>query len=112
MAEKTDKELEDMLKSASDGLTEKTELGEVTKEFGESKPSASNLTMDEFRLTWRAKNILKHMSPKSAAIIDEFIDMKRSVKGWNTEKKVEAIVGVRQQRSGEGFMGRLLSPKN
>ena len=105
------KDLEEMMRRAADGLTDKTELGEVTKEFGESKPSSSNLSADEFRLSWRGKNILKHMSPSSAKIIDDFIDMKRSVKGWNTDKKVEAIVGVQQQRSGQGIMSKLFSPK-
>ena len=104
-------DLEQIMKAAGEAMTDKTELGEVSKEFGESKPSSSNLTMDEFRLAWRAKNILRHMSPKSALIVDEFIDMKRSVKGWNTDKKVEAIVGVREQRSGQGIMSKLFSPK-
>lgn len=106
-----DTDLEQLMSKAAEGINERSELGEVTKEFGESKPSSSNLTSDEFRLAWRGKNILKHMSPKSALIIDEFIDMKRSVKGWNTEKKVEAIVGVQQQRSGQGIMNKLFTPK-
>lgn len=79
---------------------DKTELGEVSKEFGENKPSSSNLTPDEFRLAWRSKSILQRLSPKSEKIIDSFIDMKRSVQGWNTEKKVEAITGVHKQRQG------------
>lgn len=105
------KDLEKIMNRAAEGLSETSELGEVTKEFGESKPSSSNLTSDEFRLVWRGKNILKHMSPKSAMIIDEFIDLKRSVKGWNTDKKVEAITGVQNQRSGNGIMNKLFSPK-
>ena len=83
-------------------LSEKTELGEVTKEFSENKPSSSNLSNDEFRLVWRAKSILKVLSPKSAGIIDDFVDMKRSVGGWNTHQKVSAITGIQQQRTGFG----------
>lgn len=107
---KTDN-IEEMLNKASENLSDKTELGEVTKEFSENKPSASNMTNDEMRLVWRGKNILKHMSPGAAEMIDEFIDLKRSVKGWNTDKKVEAIGGVQERRSGTGFMNKLFGPK-
>lgn len=106
-----DDDLEELMHKATEGINESSELGEVTKEFSESKPSSSNLTSDEFRLVWRGKNILKHMSPKSAKIIDEFIDLKRSVKGWNTEKKVEAITGVQNQRSG-GMLSKMFSPRD
>jgi len=103
--------LDEIMEKASQNLTEKTEMGEVTKEFSESKPSSSNLTQDEFTLVWRAKNILKRLSPKSVSIIDEFIDMKRSVRGWNTEQKVKAITGIQEQRSGTGLMNKFFQPK-
>ena len=80
-------------------LSEKTELGEVTKEFSENKPSSSNLTSDEQKLTWRAKGIYSKY-PKTLKMISDYIDLKRSVQGWNTQKKVEAITGIQQQRSG------------
>ncbi len=99
----------DEIMSAS--LEEKTELGEVAKEFNTSTPSSSNLTNDEFRLVWRSKNILRKMSPNSVNIINEFVDMKRSVNGWNTNKKVEALTGIQQQRSGSGFVEKLFKPK-
>jgi len=109
---KHDKEdLEELMKQATSGLTETTELGEVTKEFNRNTPSASNLTSDEMRLVWRGKNILKHMSPESAEMIDEFIDLKRSVKGWNTDKKVDAISGIREGRSGGNMMNTLFGGK-
>ena len=107
-----DNQLEDLMQRASEGLSEKTELGEVTKEFSESKPSSSNLTPDEFRLAWRAKNILRKLSPSSEKMIDEFIDMKRSVGGWNTDKKVAALTGVQQQRAGiMDKLSGLVTPK-
>jgi hypothetical protein len=111
MTIKENDDLEKLMSKAAEGINEKTELGEVTKEFSENKPSASNLSSDEMRLVWRGQNILKHMSPKSAQIITEFIDLKRSVKGWNTDKKVEAIAGAQNQRSGNGIMQKLFSPK-
>lgn len=94
-------------------MNETTELGEVTKEFSENKPSSSNLSDDEFRLTWRAKSILRRLSPKSVIIIDDFVDGKRSVGGWNTEQKVAAITGVQQQRQGVmgKFMDKMFTPK-
>lgn len=106
----TDKEenLEDAIKGVD--LSEKTELGEVTKEFGENKPSSSNLTSDEHKLTWRAKGIYSKY-PKTLKLISDYIDSKRSVKGWNTEKKVEAIVGVKQDRGGNNMLTKLFSPK-
>lgn len=111
MTEKKDTtDLEDLMKQAAAGITEKTEMAEVTKEFSENKPSSSNLTDTEQRLAWRGKSILKRVSPKSAAIIDDFVDTKRSVGGWNTNKKVEAISGMQNQRSG-GIMNKLFSPK-
>lgn len=95
-----DENLDDVLQNVD--LSEKTELGEVTREFSENRPSSSNLTSDEFRLVWRARSILRVLSPKSEAIITDFVDMKRSVDGWNTNRKVEAITGVQQQRTGFG----------
>jgi len=108
---KDEENLDDIVKNVD--FNETTELGEITKEFSENKPSSSNLSDDEMRLTWRAKAILNRLSPKSVRIIDDFIDMKRSVGGWNTGKKVEAITGVQQQRAGFGsqFMEKMFSPK-
>ena len=94
-------------------LSEKTELGEVTKEFSENKPSSSNLTGDEHKLTWRAKGIYSKY-PKTLKMISDYIDSKRSVKGWNTEMKVSAITGIQQQRTGGmlgGFMNKMFTPK-
>ena len=51
-------------------LSEKTELGEVTKEFSENKPSSSNLTDDEHKLTWRAKGIYSKY-PKTLKMIND-----------------------------------------
>ena len=98
--------LEQSIDDAMDGLQESTELGELAREFTKSHISSSNLSKDEHILTWRAKNILRRLSPKSVRIIDEFIDGKRSVGGWNTDKKVEAITGTMNQRSGNGLMER------
>lgn len=106
-----EEDLDDLMDRASANLNEKTELGEISKDFKDNIPSSSNLTPDEFRLTWRGINILRRMSPSSVAIIEGFVDMKRSVGGWNTDRKVEAITGVQQQRSGNSFMDRLLKPK-
>ena len=102
--ETNEENLDDVLRNVD--LSEKTEMGEVVKEFSENKPSASNLTSDEFRLTWRAKSILRRLSPSSTIIIDDFVDGKRSVDGWNTSRKVEAITGIQQQRT--GMMGRFI----
>ena len=102
--EEEEENLDDILKKVD--LTEKTELGEVTKEFSQNRPSSSNLSDDEMRLTWRAKCILRRLSPKSVRIIDDFVDLKRSVKGWNTDQKVAAITGVQQQRA--GFGGKIM----
>jgi len=104
-------DLEEMMNRATEGLTESSELGEVTKEFNVQSPSSSNLTIDEMRLVWRGKHILQHMSPSSASIIDAFIDLKKSVSGWNTNRKVDAISGIRDQRSGGGMMERLMGGK-
>jgi len=101
--------LEKAIEQATGELNDSSELGEVAKEFNKSTPSSSNLTKDEHILTWRATHILKRLSPKSVDIIRDFIDSKRSVGGWNTNKKVEAITGVQQQRSGNGFVEKMLS---
>lgn len=100
--------LEELLANAD--LTEQTELGEVTKEFSENKPSSSNLSRDEHTLVWRGKSILREISPKSVIIIDDFIDGRRSVGGWNTNKKVEAITGVQNQRQGN-FLTNMFKPR-
>ena len=83
-------------------LSEGTEMGEVMKEFSEKKPSSSNLSSDEHKLTWRAKGIYGKMSPSAVRLIEDFVDSKRSVGGWNTTQKVAAITGIQQQRSGFG----------
>lgn len=106
-----EEDLDDLMERASANLNESTELGEISKDFKDNTPSSSNLTPDEFRLAWRGINILKRMSPSSVAIIEGFVDMKRSVGGWNTDRKVEAITGVQQQRSGNSFMDKLFKPK-
>ena len=92
-----EKSLDDVLKGVD--LSEKTEMGEVTKEFSENKPSSSNLTSDEHKLTWRAKGIYNKY-PKTLKMISDYVDSKRSVLGWNTTQKVAAITGIQQQRSG------------
>jgi len=110
--ESEEKSLDEVLKGVD--LSEKTEMGEVTKEFSLNKPSSSNLTDDEHKLTWRAKSILRRLSPKSMIIIEDYIDGKRSVDGWNTEKKVQAITGIQQQRSGgmlSNAWNKLMVPK-
>ena len=94
-------------------LSEKTELGEVTKEFSENKPSSSNLSSDEQKLIWRATGIYSRY-PKTLRMIKDYIDTKRSVKGWNTEMKVSAITGIQQQRTGGmlgGFMNKMFAPR-
>jgi len=100
----TTNNLDDVLEKVD--LSEKTELSEVAKEFGENKPGSSNLSSDEHKLVWRAKNILNRLSPSSKDIIDDYVDSKRSVGGWNVQKKVEAITGIQQQRQGWG--GRMM----
>ena len=104
-------DLDEIMEKATAGLQESTELGEVAREFDKSTPSNSNLTQDEFRLTWRAENILKRLSPKSVEIIRGFVDQKRSVNGWNTNQKVQAITGVQQQRGGNSMMDKLFGNK-
>jgi len=109
--EKEEQTLDDML---ARGLGDQSEMGEVTKEFSENKPSSSNLTPDEFRLVWRGESILEELSPSSVKIVNRFVDMKRSVNGWNTDKKVQAITGIQEQRTGGmgQFMKGLLGPRN
>ena len=103
--EEKEENLDDLLKKAD--LTEKTELGEVTKEFSINKPSSSNLTEDEMKLLWRAESILEGLGAvDSLKILTRYIDLKRSVRGWNTEQKVAAITGVQQQRA--GFGGKIM----
>lgn len=94
-------------------LSEKTELGEVTKEFSENKPSSSNLTSDEQKLIWRAKAIILALSPDNIDILNDYVDSKRSVLGWNTIQKVAAITGVQNQRQGLGsrIMDKMFSPR-
>ena len=103
----TNKELEELMDEATRGLEEKTELGEVAKEFNTFTPSSSNLGKDEHTLLWRGKNILKRMSPSSVSILDDFMNTKRSVGGWNTHQKVSAITGIQQQRQGGGMKEKL-----
>lgn len=111
IAQPVDENLDAVLSKVD--LSEKTELGEVSKEFSENRPSSSNLTSDEHKLVWRAKSILRRLSPTSLKIIDEYVDSKRSVNGWNTGQKVAAITGIQQQRQGFGgkIMEKLFTPK-
>ena len=104
----TNKELEDLMDEATKGLEDRSELGEVAKEFNNFTPASTNLNKDEHTLIWRGKNILKRMSPSSVCILDDFMNSKRSVGGWNTHQKVSAITGVQQQRNGGGMMEKLL----
>lgn len=95
-------------------LSEKTEMGEVTKEFSLNKPSSSNLTSDEQKLIWRAKAIILALSPDNIGILDDYLDSKRSVQGWNTNQKVAAITGIQQQRSGgmlSNAWNKLMTPR-
>ena len=93
-------------------VSESSEMGEVVSEFSTNKPSSSNLTRDEHRLQWRAKGIFGKMSPSAVKLVDDFVDSKRSVDGWNTNQKVAAITGVQQQRNGIGErLAGLFKPK-
>jgi len=102
-------DLERLMERASEELNETSELGEVAREFNNFSPSSSNFTKDEHTLLWRGKNILKRMSPSSVEILEDFMDSKRSVGGWNTLRKVEAITGVQQQRGGGNFMEKMFA---
>ena len=96
-------DLEELMAKASESLDETSELGELAREFNNFSPSSSNFTKDEHTLLWRGKNILKRMSPSSVEILDDFMDSKRSVGGWNTNQKVQAITGVQQIRGGNAL---------
>jgi hypothetical protein len=105
--------LDDVLKGVD--LSDKTEMGEVTKEFSENKPSSSNLTSDEQKIIWRLQFILGVVSPQNLKLINNYIDSRRSVAGWNTEMKVQAISGIQQQRSGgmlSNAWNKLMTPRN
>ena len=104
-----DRDLEEKLEAGLEGET--SEMGEVAREFNTNHPSSSNLTKDEHTLSWRGKNMLKNISPTAVEIINDFLDSKRSVGGWNTDRKVEAITGIHQQRSGGGIMEKLFANK-
>ena len=88
------------MSKAAEGINEKTELGEVSKEFNENRWGSSNISRDEATLTWRGDEILREVSPESAAMVKRRLDILRSVKGWNTNMKVQAIGGVQERRSG------------
>jgi len=104
-------DLERLMEKASQDLNETSELGEVAREFNDFSVSSSNLAKDEHVLLWRGKNILKRMSPKSVDILEDFMDSKRSVGGWNTDKKVQAITGIQESRGGGGFMEKMFANK-
>lgn len=106
--------LERKLNERSLDHAQKSELGEVAKEFGEGKPSNTNfISKDQFTLWWRGRSQLKKLSPKSVQILDDYADALRSVGGWNTEKKVEAFTGIQKTRTGfwDGLKERLLTKK-
>lgn len=91
----------------------KSDYGELGRQFDKNTPNSSNLTSDEQKLVWRANSILRRLSPKSMEIIKDFVDLKRSVNGWNTEKKVQALTGVSNNKQGVGgkFLDKLFTPR-
>jgi len=102
-------DLERLMEKAQDATSESSELGELAREFDNFTPASSNFSKDEHTLLWRGKNILKRMSPSSVEILDDFMDSKRSVGGWNTAQKVSAITGVQQGRQGGSFMDKMFN---
>lgn len=107
--ENTNENLDEVISKVD--LSEKTELGEVGKQFNENTPNSSNISQHQSILIWKTKSTLKGLGYQDLDFTDDFIALQKSVGGWNTEKKVEAITGIQKQRGG-GFMERLFAPKN
>lgn len=92
-------------------LNEKTELGEVAENVFRSSPSRSNISSDEHVLCWINQEIFNGLIKKKGEFKDlnpvkSFLELKKSVNGWSTEKFVQSTAGVNDQRSG-GLLGSI-----
>ena len=88
-------------------LKEPTEYGEVAKEMFLNTPGRSNFTQDEMVLLFINKAMFKGLNMDDLSPVDDFIELKKSVGGWNVEMFVNGLSGINSVRTGGGFMSRM-----
>ena len=101
-------------------LNEKTEMGEVADQLFRNTPSRSNISNDEFILLFINNAEFKGLGkrcPNFAALnpVNDFLEFKKSVGGWNVQMFVESAGGMQNSRAGGSiggwFRDKLLTPK-
>lgn len=91
-------------------LSEKTEMGEAAMHVFKTGKGRTNISNDEAILLFINKQIFSALGLDELDPTDDFIELKKSVEGWSTEKFVQVASGVQNQRAG-GIMGKLFSPR-
>lgn len=107
-----DSELEQILAS---GLTEKTEFEAVAEQIHKATPSHSNINPWEKSACFRCNGIFPEIGMKEENPVSMFLELNKSQGGWATQKFVESVGGINNQRSG-GMFGalrdKLFTPNN
>jgi len=103
MTAQDDDNLDDILKRAN--VNEKTEMGEVASELFANTPSRTNITQDEMTLLFVNKALFRGLGIAELSPVNDFIELKKSVGGWNVEQFVRSMGGLNEQR--KGFLGTM-----
>ena len=84
-------------------LSQKTEMGEVAQNVFEAGAGRTNLSEDEICLVFINKLIFKGLNLQELDPTADFMELKKSLLVWSTEKFVEGLGGLQNQRSGGSF---------
>lgn len=85
-------------------LSEKTEMGEVANNIFQRGAGRTNLSEEEGALCFINDAIFKGLQLDDLNPVENFMEIKKSVKGWSTEKFVQGMGGITNSRSG-GMLG-------
>lgn len=111
--EKKEAELDDILSGVD--LSEKTEMGEVANNVFKKGAGRTNLTEDQVTLVLINDLMFKGLGLDELNPAETFMELKKSLDGWSTQKFVEAVGGMNNQRSGGTFgavLGNAFKPRN
>ena len=95
-------------------LSQKTEMGEVASNVFQSGAGRTNLNPDEVALVFINKLIFKGLNMEELDPTSDFMELKKSMDGWSTNKFIEGLGGVNQNRNGGtlgGVLGGMFKPK-
>lgn len=101
--ENEDSELEELLNR---GIADKTEFEAVAEQIHKETPSHSNIQQWEKSACFKCNTIFGEIGMKDENPVPMFLELNKSQLGWATEKFVQSVSGIQNQRSG-GLFGTL-----